>query len=413
MCLALLIRLLLRFTNMAETEIVKRFDTDQIRKDKAILDVIGTDVKLHRSGRSFVGLCPFHEHHKDTPSFAVWPDTNTWRCFGLCSEGGDVIDYVMKRDHCTFVEACERLGAVASEEPRKARQPEPIREEVAPSEHWQRTGWKLIERAQDCLLSHEGRLPLRWGSAGQLSAYDYLCTQRLLRDYTIQRWKLGWIPKDTYMPFSAWGLPTPPENKRGLWLPRGIVIPTFTADGALWSIHVRRPEGDPKYPHISGSHKSLWGTQNIDRRLVFMLGGEFDAMLAEQEGAHIGGSCSPSTGEGSTWSHSWSNYMLRADAIVCGYDDDEAGHKGSWRNVISTTSRAVRANSFGGPKDLTDYARVGGDVVAWMRGHYETLIASADNPHQLWDRIETMHPMKEEHSDYYTDLKIAFDLTAE
>src|SRR5262249_37927083 len=56
-------------------------------------------------------LCPFHEER--TPSFCVDvrnPDDEHYHCFG-CATHGDVIDFVMALENCSFVEACERLDA--------------------------------------------------------------------------------------------------------------------------------------------------------------------------------------------------------------------------------------------------------------------------------------------------------------
>ena len=378
----------------------EQFDTDSIRKRNPIVDIVRKSVALKRSGATFTGFCPFHDNRR-TPSFVVWPETGTWRCFGVCAEGGDVIAFVMKRDGIDFVEACKLLGGEVTAP--AVRTPRPVTPDAPPSLQWQAMGSKLIGRAQEILHSPSGS-----------KARVYLCNQRLLNDWTIERWHLGFIPADTYMPFEAWGLPAVPDRPRGLWLPRGIVIPTFDSSNRLWAIHVRRAEGDPKYPHITGSKKSLWGSQNVDRRCVFVFGGEFDAMLAEQEGALAGGSCSPSTGEGSAWSSAWTNHMLNADLIVGCYDNDDAGQRGVWRNVISTTGRAVSAPPFlDGSKDLTDYARNGGDVRAWMMALRETYLTATDNAETLWERITRLYEMREEHFEFYGDLKFDFATATE
>lgn len=86
---------------------------DEIKARINIADFIGESVKLRRSGRSFAGLCPFHAHTKNTPSFAVWPETGTWRCFGQCNEGGDIFKFVMKKEGWSFREALEFLAVRA------------------------------------------------------------------------------------------------------------------------------------------------------------------------------------------------------------------------------------------------------------------------------------------------------------
>jgi DNA primase len=87
------------------------------------VEIISRSVKLRKSGRAYMGLCPFHAHKNNTPSFAVWPDTGTWRCFGQCNEGGDIISFVMKRDGLDFGAALEQLAALAGVE-LKPRTPE-------------------------------------------------------------------------------------------------------------------------------------------------------------------------------------------------------------------------------------------------------------------------------------------------
>src|SRR3972149_2986563 len=74
----------------------EQFDTDSIRKRNPIVDIVRKSVALKRSGATFTGFCPFHDNRR-TPSFVVWPETGTWRCFGVCADGGDVIAFVMKR----------------------------------------------------------------------------------------------------------------------------------------------------------------------------------------------------------------------------------------------------------------------------------------------------------------------------
>ncbi|MBQ6597701.1 MAG: hypothetical protein IJH79_09135 [Lentisphaeria bacterium] len=74
---------------------------DDIKNQIDIVDIVSDNVKLRRTGKNFIGFCPFHAN-THTPSFVVFPDSGTWRCFGQCSEGGDVFSYIMKRDGCDF-----------------------------------------------------------------------------------------------------------------------------------------------------------------------------------------------------------------------------------------------------------------------------------------------------------------------
>ena len=82
---------------------------DEIKVRLDIVDVIADTVNLKKSGRSYTGFCPFHSNTK-TPSVVVFPDTQTWRCFGACADGGDIISFVMKREGFDFKDALQLLA---------------------------------------------------------------------------------------------------------------------------------------------------------------------------------------------------------------------------------------------------------------------------------------------------------------
>ena len=66
-----------------------------------IVELIGQTVALKRAGKDYKGLCPFHQ--EKTPSFTVSPGRQFFYCYG-CKEGGNAIDFVMKRDRVEFKE---------------------------------------------------------------------------------------------------------------------------------------------------------------------------------------------------------------------------------------------------------------------------------------------------------------------
>ncbi len=84
---------------------------DDIKTRLDILEVVGQRVQLQRSGRSFKGNCPFHQER--TPSFHVFPDRQSWRCFGACATGGDVISFVMRAENLEFGDALRQLSREA------------------------------------------------------------------------------------------------------------------------------------------------------------------------------------------------------------------------------------------------------------------------------------------------------------
>ena len=84
---------------------------DDIKGRLDILEVVSQQVALQRSGRSYKANCPFHQ--EKTPSFHVFPDRQTWRCFGACATGGDVFSFVMRAGNLEFAEALRQLAQQA------------------------------------------------------------------------------------------------------------------------------------------------------------------------------------------------------------------------------------------------------------------------------------------------------------
>jgi DNA primase len=79
----------------------------QLRSAADIVEVIGDHTRLKKAGRSWKGLCPFHNER--TPSFTVDRDKGLYHCFG-CGVGGDVIHFVRQIDRLDFPEAVEALA---------------------------------------------------------------------------------------------------------------------------------------------------------------------------------------------------------------------------------------------------------------------------------------------------------------
>lgn len=82
-----------------------------IKERLDIVDVIGSYIELQKEGSRYKANCPFHDDR--TPSLKVFPDTGTWHCFGACDDGGDIFDFVMKREGLEFREALVELAQQA------------------------------------------------------------------------------------------------------------------------------------------------------------------------------------------------------------------------------------------------------------------------------------------------------------
>ncbi len=76
-----------------------------------IIDVIGEKVALSKKGKSYFGLCPFH--NEKTASFSVEPERKIYNCFS-CGEKGNVVTFLQKTNNISFVEAIEDLAIRAN-----------------------------------------------------------------------------------------------------------------------------------------------------------------------------------------------------------------------------------------------------------------------------------------------------------
>jgi DNA primase len=155
-------------------------DIERIRSTVSIVDVIGQHVQLKRTGRNWVGLCPFHAER--TPSFNVNEQTGRYKCFG-CDKGGDVFTFVQELEHVDFVGAVEYLANRAGiqltytstgQSKQRARRK------------------KLVEAMNQAVEWYHARL-LESPDARQ--ARDYLRSRGLAGDVARQ-FKLGWAPDD-------------------------------------------------------------------------------------------------------------------------------------------------------------------------------------------------------------------------
>jgi DNA primase len=154
-------------------EIKDRIDT---------VEVINQSVKLRKSGKNYTGFCPFHPNTR-TPAFVVFPESGTWRCFGACSEGGDVFSFLMKKEGWDFPETlrvlAERTGVTLT--PRTPQQAEA-----------EEAGQRLRELQEAVIPFYRHNLLQTVAGAPVL---EYL-HKRGLRDEALETYEIGYAPND-------------------------------------------------------------------------------------------------------------------------------------------------------------------------------------------------------------------------
>ena len=152
-------------------EVVRRNDIE---------DVVQSYVQLRRRGRTCTGLCPFHT--EKTPSFVVYPETQSFYCFG-CGAGGDVITFIKKISNLEYVEAVKLLAS-------RVGMPMPNEEDKAGEMRR-----KVLAINRDAARYFYDQLNKPTPEAAL--AREYWRKRRGLSDDTIRRFGLGYAP-DSY-----------------------------------------------------------------------------------------------------------------------------------------------------------------------------------------------------------------------
>lgn len=154
---------------------------DEIKSRLDIVEVITTYVPLKKAGRHYKGLCPFHA--EKTPSFVVFPENQSWHCFGACGTGGDLFSFIMQKEKLDFGEALQLLAQ------RAGVALTPQGEEISPVEQHRDKLRQALAAAT--FYFHD---LLRTSPPGQV-ARDYLA-RRGISEEIITRFHLGYAANE-------------------------------------------------------------------------------------------------------------------------------------------------------------------------------------------------------------------------
>ena len=151
---------------------------EELTRRTDITELIGSYVQLKRKGRLYGGLCPFHS--EKSPSFYVYPDTQSFYCFG-CGAGGDAITFTKKINSIDYPEAVKLLAA-------RAGMPEPEEDDKTG-----RMRSRILSMNKEAARFFHACLNSTVEEARQARAY---WRRRGLDDKTIVRFGLGYAPND-------------------------------------------------------------------------------------------------------------------------------------------------------------------------------------------------------------------------
>ena len=311
------------------TELVQRSD---------IVDVVQSYVQLRHRGRTHTGLCPFH--NEKTPSFVVYPETQSFYCFG-CGAGGDVITFIKKINNVDYIEAVKFLAGRAG---------------MALPEEDDQTGRlrsRIISINKDAARFYFSRLNSDAGRVGR--AY---WRGRGLSDATIKRFGLGYAPdsfRETRDHLKSLGYTEDELLAAGLikrsekggtfdFFRHRVMIPIFDLRGNVIAFSGRKL--DPEQPGgkyenspetlVYNKSRTLFAlnfAKKSQTRRYILCEGNLDAISMHQAGftTAVAGCGTALTAE---QVKILSEY---ADEVVLCYDSDEAGQKAT-RRAISLLS---------------------------------------------------------------------------
>jgi DNA primase len=154
---------------------------DEVKQRLDIVQVVSEYVSLRKSGRNFKALCPFH--NEKSPSFFIFPERQSWHCFGACGTGGDIITFVMKKEGLDFGQALRVLAAKAGVT---------LVTQSISNKKIDNTAKERLFAINEAAAEYYHHLLLNAASAKR--ARDY-ATQRGLSPQTIKDFQLGYSPE--------------------------------------------------------------------------------------------------------------------------------------------------------------------------------------------------------------------------
>ncbi|MBQ2349047.1 MAG: DNA primase [Clostridia bacterium] len=149
---------------------------DELRSKNDITSVISMYANLKKRGRNYVCKCPFH--NDSTPSFTVYPDTESFYCFG-CAAGGDVIGFIMRAEQLVYIDAVKYLAQRAG-----MQMPENKYDDS-----FSKLRLRILEANREAARFYHSQFYTESGYRG----LDYL-RSRQLSDQTINKFGLGFAP---------------------------------------------------------------------------------------------------------------------------------------------------------------------------------------------------------------------------
>lgn len=330
--------------------IIPEESIQEVRQHFDLVDIISSYTALKKSGRNYLGMCPFHS--EKNPSFTVSREKQLYYCFG-CGAGGDLFNFIMAVENLSFVEAVRFLaarGGISLPERKLSNQEKKIkllREELL--------------KINEISMNYFQRALFRTEPGKK--ALSYLKKRSLLVT-SIKRFKIGFSlsrGNDLYRFLKNKGFGETYIEKAGLIIPQTkragyydrfrnrIMFPIFNLQNQVIGFGGRvLDDFQPKYLNspetpLYNKRKNLYGLnfarssiREFDEAVVFE--GYFDVITAVQNGLE---NCVASLGTSLTEEQA-ELFRRNTSNIIIAYDPDTAGEAATRRSMDLLTSAGCR-----------------------------------------------------------------------
>ncbi len=316
----------------------------EIKNTADIVAVVSEVVVLKKTGKNYVGLCPFHS--EKTPSFTVSPEKQIFYCFG-CAAGGNVFSFLMKHDGMSFPDAAKILaGRYGIDIPTTTMSPEQKRR-MSQRESLFAANRQAMEFFRKLLLDDiSGR-----------RAMGYL-KKRGINKEIFDNFYLGYAPKgwDNLLRFfteknisldlvEKAGLIVSRKEKSGFYdrFRDRLIFPIFDLNmqvigfgGRVMDDSLPKYLNSPETP-VYNKSRSLYGLHLAkmkcrENERVFIVEGYFDLLALHQHGlqdsvATLGTSLTPEHVQ------LLKGFVGKDGRVILVFDSDDAGIKASQRSI--------------------------------------------------------------------------------
>ena len=333
---------------------------DEIKSKNDIVDIVSQYVVLKRTGRNYMGLCPFHK--EKSGSFCVSPDKQIFHCFG-CGVGGNVFHFISKIENLNFKESVEMLANRAGVEL-------PVSSNSAEDDKRERLKSRVYEVNKCAAEFYHENLYKPTAKPGQ----EYV-KKRHLDNKTLKAFKIGYSGRfnELYTELKSKGFTEEEilasclvnKNPDGKFIDRfrnRLMFPIFDTHERVIAFGGRvLDDSKPKYinspediVYSKGRHLFAFNiARKYNSKTIIMVEGYMDAVSLHQRGIH-----NAVASLGTALTEAQGRLLRRScEKVIIGYDADGAGQAATLRGleILQNLGCDIRILQIEGAKDPDEF----------------------------------------------------------